>query len=162
MKADRNSPHAKLYEFTYTSNFPSNLCPYFWKLIWAIIILIPNFIIQLPALIINLFRRGSYDCSDFRVLGILIYILLMFLYVYGMGTFNWVKAIFNCYSYNQELAIIGGGFNSIIFGGLSLFFIIRYFKNKKPKLINEEKKPNIVAEFIKAKYNRYCPKIDWE
>ena len=23
------------------------------------------------------------------------------------------------------------------------------------------KRPNIILEFIKAKYNKYCPKIDW-
>jgi hypothetical protein len=27
--------------------------------------------------------------------------------------------------------------------------------------IYTEKKPNLVVEFVKAKYNKYCPKIDW-
>ena len=25
-----------------------------------------------------------------------------------------------------------------------------------------ENRTNIITEFIKAKYNKYCPKIDWE
>jgi len=35
-----------------------------------------------------------------------------------------------------------------------------YIEN--PNYAPYEKKPNIIIEFIKAKYNRYCPKIDWE
>jgi hypothetical protein len=30
------------------------------------------------------------------------------------------------------------------------------------RIYYKEKKPNILAEFIKAKYNKYCPKIDWK
>jgi hypothetical protein len=42
-------------------------------------------------------------------------------------------------------------------------FIINKIKYRR-NLINDdnENKPNIVIEFIKAKYNNYCPKIDWE
>jgi hypothetical protein len=29
------------------------------------------------------------------------------------------------------------------------------------RIYYKEKKPNILAEFIKAKYNKYCPKIEW-
>ena len=25
----------------------------------------------------------------------------------------------------------------------------------------KEKKPNLIVEFVKAKYGQYCPKIDW-
>jgi hypothetical protein len=32
---------------------------------------------------------------------------------------------------------------------------------KNPNYEPYEKKPNIIIEFIKAKYNRYCPKIEW-
>ena len=56
MKADSKSLHARLYKFTYSSDLPVNLCPYFWKLVWGVIILIPNFIIQLPILIYHIFQ----------------------------------------------------------------------------------------------------------
>ena len=26
----------------------------------------------------------------------------------------------------------------------------------------EPKQPSIIVEFVKAKYNKYCPKIDWK
>ena len=31
-----------------------------------------------------------------------------------------------------------------------------------PDYVPYEEKPNIIIEFIKAKYHRYCPKIDWK
>ena len=31
-----------------------------------------------------------------------------------------------------------------------------------PDYVPYEEKPNIFIEFIKAKYNKYCPKIDWK
>lgn len=160
MKANRNSLHAKLYEFTYTSDLPINLCPYFWKLVWATIIFIPNFILQLPALIIILFTKHSHDYGERRNMGGATYLILMILFLYLLPTINWIKAIFNCYSYAQDLAIIGGIMNTIIFIASASFFIKYLLKKRNKQIV--EKQPSIVAEFIKAKYNRYCPKIDWE
>lgn len=162
MKANKNSLHAKLYEFTYTSDLPINLCPYFWKLVWGTIIFIPNFILQLPALIIILFTKydDDDDCGERRNMGGVTYLVLMLLFLYLVPTINWIKALFNCYSYAQDLAIIGGGFNSIIFI-VSAFFFIKYHLRKRQRRI-EKNRPNIVVEFVKAKYGKYCPKIDWE
>lgn len=160
MKADRNSLHAKLYEFTYTSDLPINLCPYFWKLVWATIIFILNFIIQLPALIINVFTKDSDDCKERRSMGIAIYIALLIIFGYSIITFHWIKMMFQCYSYSQELANIGLGFNLVIFI-VSSFFFIKYLLGKRRKRI-KEKRPNLVVEFVKGKYGKYCPKIDWE
>lgn len=160
MKANKNSLHAKLYEFTYSSYLPDNLCPYFWKLVWAIIVLVPNFIIQFPALIIQIFSKSSDDCGDRRGMGTVIYIIGFFLSLYFKITFHLIKGIFNCYSYSQEFAIWGGIINTIIFI-ISAVFFIKYLLGKRRKRI-EEKRPNIIVEFAKAKYGKYCPKIDWE
>jgi hypothetical protein len=55
--------------------------------------------------------------------------------------------------------------------GVSLFWFYLLVKkalewNREREFRNpvKEKKPrvNLVSEFIKAKYNKYCPKIDWE
>lgn len=32
---------------------------------------------------------------------------------------------------------------------------------RNPDYLPHEEKPNIIIEFIKAKYNKYCPKIEW-
>ena len=54
MKIKTNSIHAKIYRFVYSSDLPMNLCPYFWSLIWAIVVFIPDLIIKLPVLLWNL------------------------------------------------------------------------------------------------------------
>jgi hypothetical protein len=36
-----------------------------------------------------------------------------------------------------------------------------YYSETEKKWIYEKTKVNLTTEFIKAKYNKYCPKIDW-
>lgn len=166
MKASIKSIHAKLYHFTYWHELPSNLCPYFWKLVWATIIFIPNLIIQIPSLVVMIFNKnhGMYDCSERREVSGVIYFGLLILFIYVFASIHWFKAMFDFYSYDQVLANVGWIFNFIIAIGVCVWII----KEKKPfrkniKIgIREEKKPSIIIEFIKAKYNKYCPKIDWE
>lgn len=38
MKLSTKSWHYRLYEFYYDSYAPNNLCTYFWKLVWAILV----------------------------------------------------------------------------------------------------------------------------
>jgi len=54
MKLNKNSISAKLFRWFYrTSELPTNLCPYFWKLVMAYVFVIPLFIISLPYVIID-------------------------------------------------------------------------------------------------------------
>ena len=61
MKLNQNSLSAKLYRWFYkTDTMPTNLCPYFWKLVTAVI-LSPLFAIYtLPYEIIN-YKRSRRD-----------------------------------------------------------------------------------------------------
>jgi hypothetical protein len=36
-----------------------------------------------------------------------------------------------------------------------------YYDEQQDKWVVKKTKVNMTAEFIKAKYNKYCPKIDW-
>jgi len=36
-----------------------------------------------------------------------------------------------------------------------------YYSEEENKWVYKKTKVNMTAEFIKAKYNKYCPKIDW-
>jgi hypothetical protein len=36
-----------------------------------------------------------------------------------------------------------------------------YYSETENKWVYEKTKVNLTTEFIKAKYNKYCPKIDW-
>jgi hypothetical protein len=62
------------------------------------------------------------------------------------------------------MAMIVFGFcvwTSLIIVGIiwSIFNIEEYLKSKKS---DDEKTDNIIVEMVKAKYHKYCPKIDWK
>jgi len=162
MKADSKSLHARLYKFTYSSDLPVNLCPYFWKLVWGVIILIPNFIIQLPILIYHLFKSKNYRrCEtpgDNRGNGIAVWIGLALLTGYIYLHYHMVKAVFNAYSYDSDLATIGTIMDIV----LLLIFLGLWYSEWRKANPKEEKPPGVVQEFIKAKYNNYCPKLEWD
>jgi hypothetical protein len=162
MKVRKNSLHAKLYKFTYDSKLPNNLCPYFWKLVFAFVVFIPNFIIQLPVLITKVFGYEKLDNVYNRCTGFCIYLSLLIVYRILITNYHAFKEMIHCYSYDSSLATFGIIIDIII---LFILFIVglvkiyKYFKNKKRYLENNNE--NIITEFIKAKYNKYCPKLDW-
>ncbi len=43
--------------------------------------------------------------------------------------------------------------------GWGIYEIVKYLKSKKS---DDEKTDNIIVEMVKAKYHKYCPKIDWK
>ena len=51
--------------------------------------------------------------------------------------------------------------NELVEAILVLAFIAIYMLDGGPRT-KKIKKQSIVVEFIKAKYNRYCPTIEWE
>jgi len=162
MKANSKSLHARLYKFTYSSDLPVNLCPYFWKLVWGVIILIPNFIIQLPILIYHIFQDKedykSDTAKDNRGIGTGIWLGLIVLSGYLYLHYHMVKAVFNAYSYDSDLAAIG----TIIDIVFLLVFLVLWYSEWRKANPKEEKPPGVVQEFIKAKYNNYCPKLEWD
>ena len=173
MKARKNSLHAKLYNFTYNSSLPDSLCPYFWKLVFAVIMFIPNFILQLPALIGTfIFKSKEDDSFENRKTGLAIYVVLVLVTCFIIANVHFTKCLL-LHAYNKEwlniavvcdlvviIVLIGWLFTVI----KEQYFIFKYkeqyfiFKYKKSHL----KKDNIITEYIKAKYNKYCPKIEWE
>lgn len=154
-----------MYNFTYSSDLPDNLCPYFWKLVLAVIVFIPNFILQLPVLICSLFTKNVVDNpKEQRISGTLIYVCLLFLWGYILSTIHMVKAIFNCYSYNSKVVEIGFILNGVIIF-ICLVILVMNLREKiqdRKSISENEPSSNIIIEFAKAKYYKYCPKIDWE
>ena len=67
----------------------------------------------------------------------------------------------------------GGGFISLIFGVAGSYLVIKHlyqqYRKKRRERIYDgegnyfpvEEKPNLIVEFVKAKYNKFCPKITW-
>jgi len=163
MIANKNAWHAKLYKFTYKSELPKNLCPYFWKFVASVILYIPNLIMQLPMLIVLLFDKDNTNtkCNERRLYSGVIYLCTAILLIYGFVTFHWIKMVFNCYSYNVGAAT-GGGIIHLFLFGVAMFSLFDHIKTSMSSKKEEEKTPNLIVEFVKAKYNKYCPQIEWK
>lgn len=168
MKLNLNSNSAKLYRWFYGKEYmPSNLCPYFWKLVIAYIFGLPLLVLTLPYIILNLINGDDNpDTIGSRILAsafmytvtyfaiaMLSPIMLLFMKFPKHGT-----------SYLHDL-LIQGILLWVVAIVVGIYLLIRAMHNKYSEKKFEDasyKKPNIVIEMVKAKYNKYCPKIDWE
>ena len=176
-----NSLNAKLYCWFYgkpTYELPNNLCPYFWKLVLAWTLLIPYSLFCTLYILTHEIFDDKYENGDHKtgermsvsllMNGILFILFLMinvvvwffvdydpksiFTDLLGPGAMLWTVAI--CFG---------------VYYGIKA--LVEYIKESRiPRDENgyriypeyKEKKPNLIVEFVKAKYGKYCPKIDWE
>ena len=159
MELNRNNKSAKLYRWFYeTTEMPDNLCQYFWELVLAIIISPIKITLELPTFIVEKITREESGGKKFAI-GIIYWFILIcglcvlfsatrFFYDYKEGSLPDIISVVG-------LAIIAG-----VIGGFIIVFIVclveDYILRRKDK-----KKKNLIVEFIKAKKNKYCPKIDW-
>lgn len=161
MKINKNSWHSKLYHWTYDTDYitylPTNLCPYFWKLVFALLVFIPNLIVRIPYLILNkLWFKEISKGSESTINGILCSLSIFLLFVVSIMEWELIKACFNFYSYDSFLA------NSTLMMDLLVLIILSIFIYNITINKNYIKDGvNIPVEFIKAKYNKYCPQITW-
>jgi len=109
MELSSKSWHARLYKWRYRVEPPPNLCPYFWKLVWAIL----------------------YP------------LIMLCMVVWYFLEFNW-----------WAFLILPG---IIVFTIVVVYLAHRFPDKEKPK----KNKSTLLGEFIKAKYNKYCPQIKW-
>lgn len=162
MKLNQNSLSAKLYRWFYkTDTMPTNLCPYFWKLVTAVI-LSPLFAIYtLPYEIINYKRRRRDTYGDMlgESLGYWLLIAGVICMISPLGLFFYIPD-------ESSLLFMIMATGCILWGSLILVGItwaivktVVYLKSKKS---DDEKTDNIIVEMVKAKYHKYCPKIDWK
>lgn len=179
MQINYNSLTAKLYRWFYaTSKMPSNLCPYFWKLVIATIFAVPTAIITTPAVLIN--RDREFEIAERYAFGLMTWLGLVFgACVLSTVSLFWIVAakdslldIMN--HIGIFVLVLTIGFGSIIGIVFSIKFLVdRRREANAPRVWDDSnyewvpnpnyKKPApaIAAEFIKAKYKKYCPKIDW-
>lgn len=177
MEINYNSISARLYrEFYNAKNMPESLCPYFWKLVFAW----PSTILLSP-LLIPFWIANKFDKSDVDIpvigkafVGAILYGCLFLVFCMGVTISSiWI-------TYYQKTVWFQwyiGGF--LVMFGLLVAGVILLFQRCKDKRyqkrlerswdengnyipIENRVKPNIIIEFIKAKYNRYCPKITWK
>lgn len=177
MEINYKSTSARLYrEFYNTKKMPESLCPYFWKLVFAW----PSTILLSP-LLIPFWIANKLDKSDTDIpvigkafIGAILYGCLFLVFCMGVSISSiWI-------TYYQKTVWFQwyiGGF--LVMFGLLVAGIILLYQRWKDKRhlkrlesswdengnyipIENRTKPNIIIEFVKAKYNRYCPKITWK
>lgn len=167
MKLSASSWHARLYDLTFTSVRPTNLCPYFWKLLLACILFPFLGVWFLPTFIIGRIKKeNAVDdgmlSADFAIALVVNSALFAATCMIGMwffplkGEWNWLQ---QTGAFLWYLTIVVAG----IWG-----FKAWKDKRKERKWRRErgdepiEGRPSILVEFIKAKYSKYCPKIEWK
>lgn len=164
MELNTSSISAKLYRWFYDENkMPSNLCPYFWKLIAMWIFIVPMFIISYPVILINRFTNEQIFYNDdsliYKLLKSLVIYSIIFIIctmLFSFSIFYVSENFFNKYEVCYIFGIVGNLLLIVIIIALGIDTLVKC-NYKKPKI-----NLNIIKEFIKAKYNKYCPKIDWK
>ncbi len=162
MKLNQNSLSAKLYRWFYkTDTMPSNLCPYFWKLVTAVILSPLLAIYTLPYEIINYKRRRWNTYGDMlgESLSCWLLIAAIICMISPLGFFFYIPDKGSLLSVIMTIGCILWG--SLILVGITWAIVktVVYLESKKS---DDEKTDNIIVEMVKAKYHKYCPKIDWK
>ena len=184
MELNTNGVSARLYRWFYvTDRMPESLCPYFWKLVIAYTFLVPFAILNFP--IFLFMPQDSVENTTQRLFaGAFLWVVLLLAIEMVVGP---ISAIFTGFLHDGSFLahIQAGGFLTlfvvIVISLVSgIIYLIQLRKDKRrrkqleyiwndegdfvpnPDYVPHVKKPNIIVEFIKATYNKYCPKIDWK
>lgn len=179
MKINTNSWHVKLHKYIFTGRLPDNLCPYFWRIVKGLIFVIPTFISRLPLylawLFEMLFKKTDYansflvnnkneDRSLENMFGFLMYVLLLCVFTLISIEYHFFRKIMG-YSFDPFYYSVAFKINIGVCIALMFYLAASGYKlwilNDQSSETNVEKTPNLLREFIKAKYHKYCPKIEW-
>ena len=162
MKLDQNSLSAKLYRWFYkTDTMPTNLCPYFWKLVTAVIFGLPVAILTVPYMVIYHKDDSRNSFGERIVISLVIWFFIaaiicmistlgLFFYIPNKSSLLWVM-----------MAVGFCLWSCLILVGIT-WAITKTKEHLQSKNSNTEKTDNIIVEMVKAKYHKYCPKIDWK
>lgn len=171
MILNENSLNANLYRWFYGKfNLPTNLCPFFWKVVAAWILLIPFSLFSLPTIVMDIFSNnftlGKGKPDDRLFISITIWIVLYLLTCMGLGIALFFTELGDFGNMGRAGIVI---WILVLIIGATYFFVSAYdkYQDSKKKYdqwgyrIYEEKTDNILIGFIKAKYNEWCPVITW-
>lgn len=167
MNLSQNSWHYKLHQLTYMPSMRlDNFCPYFWRLLLAGLLLVPNFLFTLPSKIILMIDDtvGDMNWKENRA-----YFspLMGMSFIVNFFLFLLVGMVWVFFDFNSLMGSFGvlGWLVAII---AAIAGTIGYIREKRREARRSkgivswtEKPPNIFVEFIKAKYKKHCPIINW-
>ncbi len=162
MKLNKNSISAKLFRWFYrTSELPTNLCPYFWKLVMAYVFAIPVFIISLPYVIVDKDSRNESLGNRIGLGFVCWFILFLLIVALTPIMLFWYTPVKDSF---LEILIHCGFFVWLAGLIIGIMWFIHHLGEKikeRRNLPKKEKRSNIIVEMVKATYYKYCPKIDW-
>jgi cytochrome bd-type quinol oxidase subunit 2 len=162
MKLNQNSLSAKLYRWFYkTDTMPTNLCSYFWKLVTAVIFGLPVAILTVPHMVIYHKDDSRNSFGERIVISLVIWLLVaavicmisslgLFLHIPNKSSLLWVM-----------MAVGFCLWSCLILVGIT-WAIAKTKEHLQSKNSNTAQTDNIIVEMVKAKYHKYCPKIDWK
>jgi len=158
---NKNSITAKLYCWFYNvKSLPTNLCPYFWKVV-IMYLLLP--FLGIPALIGHKLddNTNAFIKALLGIVAIIFVMLLISLIVSPIVVFNWwlldIKPN-SLYMNTTEVGLMC--WTGLLFVGLWHLGeqLYKYIFNRET---HTPKETNVVIAFVKAKYHKYCPTINW-
>lgn len=173
MKLNTNSKTAQLYRWFYgTSRMPESLCPYFWKLVLMWTFILPYSLLCLPVIILERLdrsqthstgERAGYGFLCWFLIGMVISMIAVF------GIFFEIPTKDTLYMHLVTIGFLGWGISIMCGISFAFKYLLEKWKNRGVKydadgyrIWNPEpKQDSIFVSFIKASYNKYCPKIDW-
>ena len=189
MEINYNSVNARLYRWFYNvSDMPQSLCPYFWKLIWLYIAIVPVLVINLPIQIYDRFKFSKESNGERLRDGIIGYAIVLF----SSAMLTTLYCVLFGFPKLEKDSLLANfiGLGIILWCFCIIFGIIRgivkivdyktrkyyyeyenhgdyygrkyYYDNNHVKIYVDEIQDTLIVAFIKAKYNRYCPKITWK
>jgi hypothetical protein len=173
MKLNINSNTARLYKWFYsTVDMPDSLCPYFWKLALMWILILPYSICCLPVIIIEKFDLNqSYETDERLISGLILwFVMAMAICMLGafLPIFFGIPEKDTIYMYMVFIGCVLWLISIIIGIHSGIEYLREKWRNRCYKKMHNgiDKKPkenqsNIIVEFVKASYNKYCPKIEW-
>lgn len=178
MELNHNSLSARLYRFYVGhDNMPTNLCPYFWKLVLVYLTVIPLTLLALPTMVMEkLTNSHKYStkwvplvklASGGFIIYVLIYLVLSMLFASGAFIFgyNYIpeeNEVLSFLGFTQSIGLmLVSALVCIGIGGLIVSTVIMMLKLLNSDYQNR-RDSNVMIQFVKAKYNRYCPQIQWK
>jgi len=171
MKLNKESIGARLYRLFYsTQEMPLSLCPYFWKLVLMYILILPSFILALPLII----TRENEPWWMKNLLGVIVYLA-----IFG------VTIIENSILYQFRIIGVISSLFLLTWAIIETIDLIRkklkknktywykeysngkytfrkYSYDENDNRIYKNTNFYTIRNFISAKVNNYCPKIDWD
>jgi len=138
------------------------------------VLILPTLVVALPIILIETIKKEKFDSYGERFgLSLVAYVAIFILISLGAAscwpwfTYEKDSFIYFCAQFGVMLALMGslvGIYYLFVWIVNSIKDKILYTKNEEGRKVYREKResrPNIVIEFIKAKYKNYCPRVEW-